>query len=150
MLQTFKEFFQEFVEPAANDDPKDLQHRLQLAAAALLVEVARADFHIDPQELETTQTLLKQRFDLNDEEIQALLEAAQNDVEAASSLHEFTSLITDHWDMPDRVKALEKMWRVALADGNLNKHERHLIRKIASLLYIPHSEYVGAKIRAES
>jgi uncharacterized tellurite resistance protein B-like protein len=35
-----------------------------------------------------------------------------------------------------------------MADGHLDAHELHLMRKIADLLYIGHADYVAAKQRA--
>jgi uncharacterized tellurite resistance protein B-like protein len=40
------------------------------------------------------------------------------------------------------------MWQVAYADGHLSAHENHLMRKIADLLYVSHSDYIAAKVRA--
>jgi len=37
---------------------------------------------------------------------------------------------------------------VAMADGHLDAHELHLMRKIADLLYVGHADYVAAKQRA--
>jgi uncharacterized tellurite resistance protein B-like protein len=41
------------------------------------------------------------------------------------------------------------MWQVAYADNQISAHENHLMRKIASLLYIPHKDYIAAKMCAK-
>ena len=46
------------------------------------------------------------------------------------------------------MRIIENMWVVAMADGHLDAHEEHLMRKIADLLYVGHADYVGAKQRA--
>ncbi len=38
------------------------------------------------------------------------------------------------------------MWRVAYADGHLDKYEEHLIRQVAELTYVPHQDYIRAKL----
>jgi len=39
------------------------------------------------------------------------------------------------------------MWRVGYADQRLHKYEEHLVRKIAELLYVPHSVFISARHR---
>ena len=41
------------------------------------------------------------------------------------------------------------LWQVAYADGELANIEEHIIRKIADLLHLRHSEYIATKIAAE-
>ena len=41
------------------------------------------------------------------------------------------------------------MWTVAYADGNLGKYEEHLIRQVATLTYVPHQDYIRAKLAAQ-
>jgi uncharacterized tellurite resistance protein B-like protein len=41
------------------------------------------------------------------------------------------------------------MWKVAYADGELDKHEENIIRRIADLLHIRHSEYIRCKLGAK-
>ena len=36
----------------------------------------------------------------------------------------------------------------AYADGELEMHEAHLVRKVADLLHLRHHEYIGGKLRA--
>jgi uncharacterized tellurite resistance protein B-like protein len=50
--------------------------------------------------------------------------------------------------MPERITLIEMLWRVAWADKVLSDHEQHMMRKISSLLYIPHKDYIAAKQRA--
>jgi len=40
------------------------------------------------------------------------------------------------------------MWRVAYADGQLDKHEEGIIRRVADLLHIRHNEYIRCKLDA--
>ena len=49
----------------------------------------------------------------------------------------FTTLINQNWSETERVNLMEKMWRVVYADGRLDDHELHLMRKIQRLLHIP-------------
>ncbi len=42
---------------------------------------------------------------------------------------------------------VEMLWQVALADRRLDKHEDHLVRRIAELLYVSHSDLIRIRNR---
>ena len=50
--------------------------------------------------------------------------------------------------MPDRIRLVEHLWRVAFSDGQLNLYEDHYVRKIADLLYVSNTESMLARNRA--
>jgi len=145
MLQALRTFFDRNLADGANADP---EHRLRLAAAALLFEVSRSDFSVDARELDRIRDVVKNYFDLTPDETDALLELAEREANDATSLHGFTSLITENWSIDQRVRLCELMWPIAYADGRLDDNEVHLMRKIERLLYVPHKEFIGAKLRA--
>jgi uncharacterized tellurite resistance protein B-like protein len=41
------------------------------------------------------------------------------------------------------------MWQVAFSDDHLDKYEEHLIRKVADLLYVSHSDLMRMKHQAK-
>lgn len=115
---------------------------LNLATALLLIEVARADYRQDDAEDDTIEELLRRHFDLDEEEIGLLLEQARAEADRAASLQQFTRELHEALDVADKLKVIEMLWRVALADDHLDKHEDHLIRRIAGLLYVSHSDLI--------
>ena len=66
----------------------------------------------------------------------------------AVGYHEFTSRLKNALGAEQRAKVIEYMWQVAFADGRLDAHENHLMRRIADLLHVGHGDYVAAKARA--
>ena len=120
---------------------------VELATAALLVEMARADFIEDPAEFEVIARLLDERFDLSAEAIAALLEKAKTRADDAVSLQEFTRLLHEQLDAGEKLAIVEMLWRLSLADGRLDKHEEHLVRKIAGLLYVTDRDTIAAKLK---
>lgn len=146
MIQALKSLF---IQPA-KESPEALQQRLNLATAAILVETAQADFEQDKREQQLMQELLCESLSLPREEVQALVQQAQARVEQATSLYEFTRLINDNFDAAAKSSLILAMWRVAYADGNLDKYEEALIRQVADLTYVPHSEYIRCKLLAKS
>lgn len=148
MLKTLKDLFDNALSPGMNLPSRSGEHSLQLATAVLLVEVMRADTELGKAEREVAIAALREKFDLADDEVERLLELATTEAEHAYDLHRFTSEINRRCDMSRRVRIIEYMWQVALADGKLCAHENHLMRKVADLLYVGHGDYVAAKARA--
>lgn len=120
---------------------------LHMAAAALLLEVSRADFDVRDEELKAITDALKRRFAFSDEETQALLDSALEQDKDAVSMHPFVRLINEHFSAAQKSRIIEDMWLVAYADRELDKYEEAQIRKIADLLYVPHKDFIRAKLR---
>lgn len=131
--------------PVAQSVPYD---DLRVAAAALLVEMARADFDEDETELAQVHELLAERYKLTPEAAGELLSAAQEESDHAVSLFRFTHLINQHFEMPDKLALMSMLWDVAYADGKLDKHEDALMHKLADLMYVPHTDLMAAKEQA--
>tara|TARA_R110000823_G_scaffold130015_12_gene257925 strand:- start:38183 stop:38623 length:441 start_codon:yes stop_codon:yes gene_type:complete len=136
-------------ETPANEDPGQREQRIRLAAAALLIETARADFTQDAAEQAALERLLTQTLALDPAEIRALIADAESRVDEATSLYEFTRVINDHYSAEQKLQLIDSMWSVAFADGNLDKYEEHLIRQVAELTYVPHPDYIRSKLAAQ-
>jgi len=144
MIRTLKALF----EMPQRDNSQPLKPDLRLAAAALLVETARADFTEDDVELNSLSQLLKTSLKLGQEEVDALVLHAQERVEEATSLYELTEVINEHCSADQKLQLISAMWAVAYADGDLSKYEEHLIRQVADLTYVPHADYINCKLAA--
>ena len=121
---------------------------LELTCAALMFEVARADFAIEATELDTVNALLTEQFDLTPEELVSVTEQAAQQADAATCLYEFTRTLNELASAEEKRALLAMMWQVAMADNVLSRYEEHLIRKVADLLYVPHSDFMAAKQQA--
>jgi uncharacterized tellurite resistance protein B-like protein len=148
MLKTLKDLFENLLAPAGGDSAERAEHTLQLATAVLLVEVMRADAEIGPQERRAVLSALCAKFALAPDEAARLAELADQAVREATDFFAFTSKINESFDMPQKIRITELMWRVAYADGVLSAHENHVMRRLSDLLHIPHGAYVAAKMRA--
>ena len=130
--------------------PADIEHALRVATAVLLVEVARADFIIDPSEKLRLRELLEQQFNLSAQELDALLEEAEADADRLVSIQHVTRLLNQHYDHAMKRRVVEMMWQLVYADGEKDRYEEHLIRQVADLLYLSHSEFIQARHKAEA
>jgi len=144
MLSRIQEFFsaQLAPEPGTAGAPA---HRLNLATAALLIEIARADSDFDACEQSRIESLLAHTLELSLEEIAELVRLATEESREATSLHEFTRLVNESYSIAEKRRLMEQLWRVAYADGRVDRYEEQLLRRIADLLHIRHSEFVQAR-----
>ncbi len=145
MIGTLKALF----DTPERESPEALRHRLQLAAAALLIETARADFTQDGDEEAAMEALLHESLKLPTVEVRELMAQASDKADAATSLYEFTRLINDHYLEQEKLQLVRNMWVVAWADGNIDKYEEHLIRRVAELIYVPHRDFIRLKLETQ-
>ena len=148
MIASIQEFFNQFIAPVSRPAEGDSTRGLQIATAALLLEMMRMDNRIADEERDAIATTLRQQFDLDAEQFATLLALAEQEAHEASDYYQFTSLINKSCNAAQKNQIIENMWRVAMVDGHLDAHELHLMRKIADLLYVGHADYVAAKQRA--
>ncbi len=130
------------------DNAVNHAHKRQLAAAALFIEVLKSDYHCADEEWAVVESALQELFGLSSDEIARITALAEEDVSNAISLQGFTRCINENYSNEEKLSIIEMLWRVVLADGIINKHENHIMRKIGALLYIPHKDYVRAKQQA--
>lgn len=146
MITRLKTLLDAFVQTPSGQTRQLSSDELQLATAALLIEVATIDQHIDQTELDALSHLLSKRFDLSKADVDELIKTAKTTSSEASSLFQFTQLINQHCDDHEKYKLACELWTIAYADGVLDKHEEHIIRRIADLIYLRHSDFIRSKI----
>ena len=147
MLTKLQTFFDRYLsEKQQNETP--LEHQLQLAASALMVEMIHVDETVTDQENEKIRVLIKQRFELDETEIEDLIGLAHNEKHEATDYFAFTSLLNTHYTQQQKIKLVEDLWHIAYADGELDKYEEHLLRRLSELLHVPHKDYIRTKHKA--
>jgi uncharacterized tellurite resistance protein B-like protein len=137
------------LQPKPSAAAADDEHLLQLATAVMLVEVMRSDATFHADERLAVLAALRDKFELSADEAARLAELAETTAQAATDLYAFTSRINERFEMPQKLKMIEHMWRVAYADGHLSAHERHVLWRIADLLHVPQGAYQHARLRAQ-
>ncbi|RLA00012.1 MAG: TerB family tellurite resistance protein [Gammaproteobacteria bacterium] len=150
MISRIKVFFEQHLSVVNVESEEAIEHRLQLASAVLLIEVAQADRDYSQQEKEKIQQAIASKFYLTAQEIEQLMTLAREKSHQATDYHQFTSLLNKEFTKQQKIRLIEMMWHVAYADGELDPYEDHLIRKISELLYLRHSELLWAREQAKS
>jgi uncharacterized tellurite resistance protein B-like protein len=120
----------------------------KLAVAELLLEMTRADYAADAAEVATVRELLRRAYELADDELDALLQEAGDHLRRSVSLYDTVASLKDALSQEERQKLIGMLWRVAYADGKLDKYEEALLRKLCDLLYVPHSAFIREKLAA--
>lgn len=148
MLNTISSFFENHFRTPEDNPEVHTDQQLQLASAALMIELCKSDRSIDESETETLVAILKYRFQLPDDDMEELMTLAEQEAKEATSLYQFTSLMNENFDYAEKVQLILNMWEVAYADGRIDRYEEHLIRKIADLLYLSHKDFIMMKHKA--
>ncbi len=117
----------------------------QLACAALLIEVMKMDGNMDIAEEQVLTQRLIHHFKLAPDEISQLTSEANLELDESTDYHQFTQALNQQLSIDEKIALVESLWLMAAADGQIDAHENHLIRKIADLLHLRHSEFVAIK-----
>ncbi len=140
MLEAIRRFVSERLIGAAEQDigtPVPASpSRVQLAACALLLELAHADGEFSLEEQQHIERTLVRHFGLDEAAGAELLRLAETERAQSLDHFQFTRLIAGQYDLAQKMVLAEVMWGVILADGRLSDHETHLVRKMASLMQL--------------
>ncbi len=148
MLEAIKSFYAKRINPQDHTG-EDLQHRLQLATAALLIEMAQEDSQRHSVEFQAIHEGICEVFGLSSDDTSELIELADREAHEATDHFEFTNLINEHFDYPGKCELIELLWRVCLSDSEMNHYEERLVRKIATLLHVEHKDFIAAKLKVQ-
>src|SRR5262245_61480320 len=147
MLTALRKFFDQHIAPQPDEPEATAERRAQIAAAVLLVEVARSDQNFSNAEREAVLGSVQRKFDLSAAEAQELIALAESESRDAHDIYQFTSKIDATFSPERKVRLIEELWRAAYSDSVLHEHEEHLIRRVADLLHLSHSQFIAAKLR---
>lgn len=142
MLKQLRELFNKTLINPDQEDAPGREHALRLATATLLIEIVRADYEEDVRETEAVIRQLQAHFDLTEDETLLLIKEAEQKADHSVSLQDFTRVLHERLSEAEKHTVIEMLWRIALADDHLDKHEDHVVRKVAGLLYVTHSDLI--------
>jgi uncharacterized tellurite resistance protein B-like protein len=122
--------------------------RERVAAAALLVECARVDARVEEAERRAVAEGMRTLFDVDEEVAETLVAVAEQRVEEVWHDWLFTDAIRRGFDPAGRLALLERLWRVALADGVVDAKESLLIERVGRELGISPEDVQRCRERA--
>ncbi|WP_347266491.1 TerB family tellurite resistance protein [Paracoccus sp. (in: a-proteobacteria)] len=120
----------------------------ELAIAALLVRLARADDHYGLVERQRIDQILARRRGLGPGQAVERRSAAEMLEAEAPDTVRFTRAIKDRIALEDRQEVIVALWQVAYADGHRSADEETLVRLVSGLLGVSDRDSGLARQRA--
>ena len=128
-------------------DDADNEHRIQVATAVILLEVAHADEEYSQTEQDHILNILKSQFSLDEESVQELIQVSEEQLRRSIDMWHFTEIINKNYDIEEKYRIIENVWQVIYADGKLDKYEDYIVHKLARILHLSHAQMIEAKMK---
>ena len=146
MFKNFKSFF-EAAKKKEQDDQEYLDEDIY-AVLSLLIEASKIDGVINNEELELIKSILVNKFNLDstkaEKSIKFVIQKSDEKVEIYSDIR----VILNNMDHHERISVIEMLWKIILADGQIDQYESNLISRICGLLHVTGPESSEAKKKA--
>ena len=129
---------------------KQPSFEIELTAAVLAYEIARADGEIGNSELKLLMEEIKiisEKVGKDENEILRIIEIYSKD---SVSFYEFIEDINKNYSKEEKHSLIKFMWDIAFADGRLDVNEERLIRRLADLIKIKDVEVLKLKDSARN
>jgi len=146
MIQRIKQFFEQNISVAEENND---EQQLQLATAALFIEMMLQDGKVHEEEKISVKNAIKNCFEITDNEADELFELAEDELKHSTDYYQFTQLINNNYTQAQKVIVIEKLWTIAYADSHLDDFEEHMVRKISELIYVPHTQFIKTKLKVQ-
>ena len=146
MFKNFKSFF-EAAKKKEQDDQEYLDEDIY-AVLSLLIEASKIDGVINNEELELIKSILVNKFHLDSSKAEKSINFVINKSEEKVEIYSDIKVILDNMDHKERVSVVEMLWKIILADGEIDQYEANLISRICGLLHINGPESSEAKKKA--
>ncbi len=128
----------------------DDERRVQIATCALFLELAHSDDEFTIEEEDFIKSIMKKKFELDDQTVNELIELSIQQTEKSVSIYEFTDIINQHFNNASKFRVLKNLWRLVYADGKLDKYEEYFMRKVSGNLKMEHSDMISSKMEIET
>ena len=108
----------------------------KIAVVALLISTAKYDGNFDESERIEIHNLIKNYFSLSSESTDDLFNAAEKIENEANDLQQFTRSLNKLLNEDEKLKIIELIWKIVMADGIIDNYEENLVRLLSGLLYL--------------
>ena len=147
MLNIAKRFFDKITSDQNDAAGQNRVHDVRVATCALLVEMAQIDESFSDEETQTILKILKETYGLSKEHADALIEAAQRELEESVDYWQFAGLINKNYSIEEKIEIVETLWRIVFVDGKMDQYEHYLMNKLGKLLRLTHTQLIDAKLK---
>lgn len=147
MLSSLKKYFADNIAVEKNASADSLDRSLQIATCALLVEMANSDDDFSNDEKARIVDILRNRFGMDDTQIDELFEITRQEIKNSLDLYGFARMINKQYNESQKIAVIELVWEVIYSDGQLSAYEDYLVHKYQKMLNLTHQQFVDAKMR---
>ncbi|HEC75344.1 MAG TPA: TerB family tellurite resistance protein [Methylophaga aminisulfidivorans] len=147
MIAKLKEMFASTLGDSADDVFANTEQTKLLASVALMIEIIAADNERHDTEKSMLRQILANQFGVKNEAANDLISRAEKAHSEATDFFYFTADINEHFNEQEKIELIESLWKIAWADHEIQDIEQHIIRKLASLLYVSHKDFIATKLR---
>lgn len=145
MFKRIQSILTSLISPSLAPDNKENSDDIQFSVALLLTEIMHADHVLHEHEKQMVINLLRQQFSLEETAATELYLRANKKMNEVVSLHHHTSRINSDFSYLKKFELMINLWKVVFADGQVDRYEEHLVRRVADLIYISHKDFIKAK-----
>ncbi|HDZ16050.1 MAG TPA: TerB family tellurite resistance protein [Methylophaga aminisulfidivorans] len=147
MIAKLKEIFASTLGDSTDQVFANTEQTKLLASVALMIEIIAADNEQHDNEKSMLRQILAKQFDVKDEAANDLIARAEKAQGEATDFFYFTADINENFNEQEKIELIESLWKIGWADHEIQDIEQHIIRKLASLLYVSHKDFIATKLR---
>lgn len=133
-------------ESVENSSSTNRNSKVEIAACALFIEMAKADGEYSDEERNFIISEMKSTFSLDDEYVNDLMQLAEERIKESVSLYEFTGVINNTFSQEEKIQLIESLWKLIYKDEKLSQYEDHLMKRIAGTINVEHKQIINAKL----
>lgn len=146
LRRVFSENQSNTVQSDSNENEKKSSKKIEIAACALFIEIAKADGDFTDDERSIIISEMKSTFNLDDDYLNDLMMLTEERIKESVSLYEFTGVINNTFSHEEKIELIESLWKLIYKDQKLNQYEDHLIKRIAATINIEHKQIINSKL----
>jgi uncharacterized tellurite resistance protein B-like protein len=147
MIEKIKHWFNQTLSEDGLTQIERITDDSTLSAIALMIEIMAVDGHKSAAERDVVRDIMSHQLNLSSEQVERIIMQAEQSQEQATDFYHFTAGINETYSAEQKIALIESLWRVAHADHHIDALEQHVIRKLASLLYVSHKDFIASKLR---
>jgi uncharacterized tellurite resistance protein B-like protein len=121
------------------------QDPASVGAATLLLELAKADHEITPEEQDLITAYLRERWQLEGETERRSGAPSPAPHPGPAHTAEMATLLSGQYDRGRRLELVGQLYRIAASDGTLSRHEERLMLRAAALLGLTTEDLAEAR-----
>ena len=149
MFKNLREFLSSDKRLATDKTGALVSRELQIAAVAVMLDVAQSDADFEPEEVRAVVAAINREFGLDDQEAAELVELSQFLAKQPEKRKQFLAEVNKHFSVEQREVLLAAAWRILAADRDVEKEELDFVTALRQELDLTPEQAIRARMLAE-